>query len=151
VEVGLGLVRASAIFAVRDRVVNTVHLIVSMQAIPAARFVGMNNSARFDVLADELRAVGFFGDHGNQGSSAPFTCHDNGLVLGRYLKPAINPIGFAVLLADVTGDICAINFHNARPLALILNGADCFTDLSRCNYMGSPLIYRRLAQNVTAP
>jgi hypothetical protein len=41
-EIGLRLIGAGVVFAEGNRVIDAVHVVMGMQCIPAARFVGMN-------------------------------------------------------------------------------------------------------------
>jgi hypothetical protein len=60
-EIRLGLVRASAIRGIGHRMVDPVHFVMGMEAIPRGGFVGMDNRATDHVIPDHRKRGGLTG------------------------------------------------------------------------------------------
>ena len=95
--------------------VDAVHLVVSMKAIPSSAFVGMNDGARRDMRTDSRDASGFRRGDCGKGLAATLTSHDHGLTLaGMFLgQAAVLPVGLLVLLPGVAAEIGAVDFDRA--------------------------------------
>ncbi len=69
-EVALSLVCAGSVEAERHGVIDPAHLKAGVQRVPATRFVGVDDGARRDPLAQGSNRVGFLAEHERQGLTA---------------------------------------------------------------------------------
>ncbi len=127
-EDGLGLVGASAVQAVGNRVIDTVHLAVSVQAVPTGGFVGMDHRTRRDMRADHRDRSVLVGGSRRKGPAFPFAGDDDGLPFGWIVisRPNIDPIGLDVGLLGVTTNIHPIDLNRAPQDHGVPTGANGF-------------------------
>ena len=118
--------------------IDPARVIGRVQPLPGVRFVGVNDCAGGDVLADQRDCIALARHNEWKGPPHHFAGDDYDLALaGLFLsKPAISTIRFAVRLLDLTAEIRAVDFYRTRELGLIrvLNlGAHRFPQLVRDN------------------
>lgn len=118
-EVAFRLVRASAVLAHElDGVIDALHVVSGHKAIPTRRFVGVDNGAGSDALADQWEGINLAGDNPRNDPAISLTLARNGDDLAaKGRKPPIAPIRLAVVLPLMTAEVCAVNFDRAGQLA----------------------------------
>jgi hypothetical protein len=111
-EERLGRVRAGAVRAIGDRVIDAVHLIVSVQAIPTSGFVGMDDCIRRNVDANRRDRGGFARGYRGKGMAIALSCHPQPTVACQSVlsQPAVLPLRLRVLPFRLAAEIGAVDF-----------------------------------------
>src|SRR6185312_3961089 len=110
---------ASAFEAVRLLVIDPQHFVLGVEIVPRAGFVGMNDGAIRDALADEIERCRFAGEHAGESATAALAHDHHDLTLRRLVRiPAtVLPIRAPVLRFDVPAKIRAVDFRDRASAA----------------------------------
>ena len=92
--------------------IDPAHVIVRVQRVPAARFVGVDDRADRHVRADRRDGVAFLAEHERQRATVALAHDDDDLPLAGLFfgEPAINALGGFVLGLDMAAEIGAVDF-----------------------------------------
>lgn len=112
-EIGLRLVGAGFISAVGFLMVDALHVEAGMEGVPTGGFIGMDGGGAINAGLDEGDAFFFGAEDLSDSPAVALAGHDNHLTLACLVlgKATVLPVFLAVLGADMTADIAAVNFH----------------------------------------
>lgn len=103
----------------------------SVQGVPTARLVGMDRGAERDAASHDRGFLGL-GDEGQGTAAALASDHDDAALTALILGlAAVDPIGLAVLRANVAAEIRAVDFDRTGRRVVLGLGRHGFTQLVR--------------------
>lgn len=133
-EEAFRLIGAGIVSAVSLRVVDNLHGVLGAESFPTLGFIGVNDGALFDAGLDEADRCVFRLEHGGKGASAPLAGGNHHLALAGLVhgKATVLTVFLAVLRADVTADVAAVNldrFTGPTDRDALHFGRQCFAEL----------------------
>ncbi len=92
--------------------IDAAHVIVGVQGVPTARFVGVNDRTERNMTTDRRDCVAFLGAHEGKRAALAFAHDDDHLALaGLFLgKAAIDAINDFIFRLPMAAEICAVDF-----------------------------------------
>ena len=111
-EEGLGLIGASAVFAVRLGMVDAMHIVVGVQGVPAPRLIGVDGRAHWHKPPHRGDRVAFLPEDEGERPSGTLAHDDYDLPLAglRFGGAPINTLLGFILGFDVAAEIGAVDF-----------------------------------------